>query len=143
MVEGQIRGQIVDIKPLCHSGIVAGLYAVESFFDYAHIYNGDLPAARVTAGFAECVQLFEVDTSETGFFLQFPCDGIFQFFIHADETAGDGPLAFEWFVTSFNKQELDCAGGDGEDYGIDSHHWSWPVVNVFSLLVHIKKDNEC
>ena len=69
MVEGHIRGKGFDIKPLRKSGIVAGFYVVESFFDYTHINDGDLSAAGVATTGAEGVHLFERDSGEACFFL--------------------------------------------------------------------------
>ncbi len=97
-----------------------------------------MSAARVTAGFAEGVQLFERDAGEACFLEEFSGDGVVKVFVNTDKAAWYRPLAFEGVVFSLNKQQLRGAFGDGENNGVNGHHRSWPVVNVFAFFIHVK-----
>ena len=138
MVEGHIGGNVVNVEPLSFCGVVAGFYFIEALCDYAPEDDGDLSASRVTADCAECVKLFERDTSQAGFLSKFSCDGVFEFFVDIDEAAGDGPFAFERVIFTPDKQKFRDAFGDGEDGGIDGDHRARPVINVFAFFVHIR-----
>jgi hypothetical protein len=142
MVEGHIRRQVVNIEPLRLCCVIAGLYTVESIFDNAHKNDGDLPASRVSAEGAEGVHLFEFDSSETCFFLQFSCGGVFKLFVNIYEAAGNCPFAFVGVIASFYEEKFGGVSRDSEDCGIRRNHWSWPFVNVFSFFVHTGQHNE-
>src|SRR5690242_18035050 len=97
MVESQTRrtGQRVPVD----SGGVVGCTGTNLVdVDPGEVDDADGAAARVSAGLAEGVKLFERTRAHTAFLEEFATGGVREVFIHVDEAARDRPLAGIRFV---------------------------------------------
>ena len=68
-----------------------------------------------TLHLTESVELFEENIFQAGFLLKFATGRFIERFVHADEAAGQRPLALERFQRAFDQQHLQFAFVQAED----------------------------
>ncbi|MNE60765.1 hypothetical protein D3C80_1559350 [compost metagenome] len=64
------------------------------------------PFTRIASYISHCIQLFDVNIRNIGFFLQFTKSTSIQVFIHIDESTGQSPFMYERVIITFNEQYL-------------------------------------
>ena len=133
MVEGQWR-DAVEGKPLGLGRIVGGLRLLERH--QGIVGYGDDPSARVALGTAEGVELVHTDARQPRFFLQFAQGTLLGRFIHVEESAGKGPMAFEGVVGAFDEQQFQAFGIEAENHAVRCHAGARIAVVVGEWIGH-------
>lgn len=118
VIESEGR-QFVAGKPTGVGGVGGGGQFELGGVDEGEVGHRHYPVARVAAGLAEGVKLFQIIDADTGFFLQFPFHGCFQRFVGQNQTAGQGPLPFEGQNIAADEQQLQLLPGITEHDGVD------------------------
>src|SRR5437867_3092376 len=76
-----------------------------SRIDLSEVDDADRPAARITSGIAEGVQLLQLRSPHTGFLEQFAPGRGFQSLFRFHETTRNCPYAAEWIVLAPDQQD--------------------------------------
>lgn len=135
VVEGKWSRQPVDWKPFCVLCVVAGFEFLRFLRD-APKDDGNLSSSRVSADCAEGMKLADGNIAEAGFFFQFSCGCIFEFFIEFDKTARNSPLAFEGIFAAIDEQDFRVVFAESENDDVNGDHRAGPVVDIFSFYCH-------
>ena len=99
------------------------------------IGDADDAFARIATERAKCVELFEKDIFEAGFFFEFAPGGIVEGFIDSHKAARQGPFAFEGLEAPLDEENLEFFIVEAENDAIDSERRPRIFVSVRHSVV--------